>query len=222
MLCEYGLADEAAGNWIQLYEHICGVVAAAVTIATRMRLTEADCEKVRIGALLHDATKRKDVEKHGLLACSEVNRDTSLEFSMLRAGYSEEIICAAANTGRDDRRFDSRAERRRSISAKGITPAIVALADARTPGIPGADFVSLAHAQECYLSRKSDPESQDFFNNHWHSYYRAVEDYLRLQAPWLDLNISNKDIYQETIFPAVFGASVSRRTSELYAYDKAG
>jgi len=219
ILCEYGLADEAAGKWIQLYEHICGVAAAAVTIATRMRLTEADCEKVRIGALLHDATKRKDVEKHGLLACSEGHRDTSLEFSMLRAGYSEESICAAVNTGREDRRFESQTERHRSVSAKGIIPAIVALADARTPVIPGADFVSLARAQDYYLRRKPDLESQDFFSNHWPSYYRAVEYYLRRRSPWLDLNISNKDIYQETIFPAVFGASVSRRTCELYAYD---
>jgi HD-GYP domain-containing protein (c-di-GMP phosphodiesterase class II) len=58
VMCEFGLADESTASWMPLYEHVCGVTAAAMTIAGRMKLGEEDREHVRIAALLHDATKR--------------------------------------------------------------------------------------------------------------------------------------------------------------------
>ena len=219
ILCEFGLVGERAGEWAQLYEHICGVIAAAMTIANRMKLEASDREKVRIAALLHDATKRRDVEKYGLLASSEWNEDDVLEQSMRRAGYPQDIISAATNTGRGDRKFSRIADMRRRIRRRGVIAAIVSLSDARTPTTPGADFLSLVQARDSYLDRKTDPESQKFFTDYWYPYYLHVEQFLKEERPELDLAISNEDIYRETIFPDVFGSGPPENIRRRYAFE---
>jgi hypothetical protein len=219
ILCEFGLVGERAGEWAQLYEHICGVIAAAMTIANRMRLKANDREKVRIAALLHDATKRRDVEKYGLLANSEWNEDDALEQSMRRAGYPQDMISAATNTGRGDRRFSHISDMRRNIRRRGVIAAIVSLSDARTPTTPGAAFLSLGQARDSYLNRKTDPESQKFFTDCWYPYYHHVEQFLHEECPKLDLTFNNEDIYLETIFPDVFGSRPSEHIFGQYAFE---
>jgi len=211
----YGLTGEGSGNWTQLYEHTGGVVAAAVTIARRMRLSAADMEMTRAAAFLHDATKRQDVERNGELSSSLKNTDFSLERTMRRAGYSAGTIAAAMNTGRADRIFSSARARCQSIQDKGVVAAIVGLADTRSLG---ANFVTLDDALADYLGRKRDAESVEFFTRHWEPYYRAVEEYLIGQSPGLDLQMTVEDIYHETVFTDVFGPEPSRQLKERYAF----
>ena len=214
VLARYGLAGPGSEEWTRLYEHIGGVVAAALTIARRMELPCDEVEQVRVGALLHDATKRYDVERHGELASSAENTDLSLTTVMREAGYSETVIAAAMNTGRDGRAFSSVRDRCASIRQRGVVAAIVGLADARSVG---ADFVSIEEAQNDYLARKKDSESEDFFMHHWKPYYEAVEDYLTELSAGLELGFSAADIYQEAVFPEVFGSAPSERLRQLYS-----
>jgi hypothetical protein len=215
ILAKYRLTGPGSKDWVQVYEHMAGVVAAAVTIAVRMHLNSHDRESVREAALLHDATKREDVERHGALASSLKNTDRSLESSMREGGFSAEIIAAAMNTGRAERQFTSARARNESIHEKGVIAAITGLADTRSIG---ADFLSLDQTLQRYLERKRDPESQRFFTKDWLSYYRAVEDYLRTKASDLDLTLDSADIYQETVFPEVFGPSPSAAIRSRYVY----
>jgi hypothetical protein len=217
VLSSFRLTGEGSENWTQLYEHTGGVVAAAVTIARRMRLPVRDAEHIRSAALLHDATKRVDIERFQVLANSLEHTNHRLRQTMQEAGFSAVTISAAMNTGREDRKFNSAVSRWRSIRSKGVVPAVVGLADARTIG---AEFRSLESALEYYLGRKKDAESQEFFARHWVPYYRAVEDYLKEQCSGLDLRISSKDIYNETIFPEVFGSRPSRAIRERYRYSE--
>lgn len=202
----YGLTGDGSSAWTQLYEHIAGVTAAALTIANRMALPTRHIEAVRVGALLHDATKRRDIESYGTLASSHANTDRSLALTMRAAGYPQDVITAAMNTGRDDRIFSSGRERRASIEQKGVIGAIVGLADTRSSG---AHFVSLDQAQADYLARKKDAESVSFFTKYWRPYYEAVEDYLTENSPGLRLDISDEQVYNETVCPEVFGPGAS-------------
>jgi hypothetical protein len=215
ILSSFGLAGPGSEEWVQLYQHLGGVVAAAVTIAKRMSLSPLTTRKIRSAALLHDATKRRDVDRHGPLANSLTNEGSDLADAMRAAGYSEETIASAGNTGRDDRAFDSADARWQSIVDKGLVAAVVALADTRSLG---AEFCSLDQAQEQYLRKKEDQESQEFFTRHWRGYYEAVEVYLTSQAPSLDLDISNRQIYDETIFPEVFGVSATAADRLEYSF----
>jgi hypothetical protein len=215
ILAEYHLADAGSESWLHLYEHIAGVTAAALTIAKRMRLNAGDLEKVRAATLLHDATKRQDIERHGLLASSLENTNHSLAVSMVDAGFSADTIIATMNTGRADRQFSTASERTQSIREKGVIATITGLADARSLG---ASFLSLDDALQRYLARKKDPESQDFFTKHWLPYYQEAENYLRLKVPDLDLLLDSADIYRETVFPEVFGQSPSKAIRARYAY----
>lgn len=205
----------AGSGWVQVYEHTGCVVAAAMTIGKRMRLDAGTLAAVRSAALLHDATKRDDVERHGRLASSLENTDRRLAKIMRRAGYPETTIAAAMNTGRGDRKFSSAELRRQSIASKGVVAAIVGLADTRSIG---ADFCSLPKALASYLERKKDRESQEFFGAYWAPYYRDVAEYLIDQCPGLDLGITNEDVYNETIFPEVFGANPSPTLRQRYSF----
>jgi hypothetical protein len=217
ILGSFGLTGPGSQEWVQLYEHIGGVVAASVTIARRAGLSPSLLSKVRSASLLHDATKRRDVERYGPLANSAANVDHSLEDAMRAAGYSEDTITAAMNTSRAERIFPSQRDRLQNIIGKGIVAAIVALADARNIG---AHFCSLRQAQFHYLTSKHDPESQEFFTKHWRIYYETVEDYLQAQAPSLDLRISPEDIYNETVFTEVFGPRASEAVRKLYFFTR--
>lgn len=215
ILAFFHLTGDGSEKWVQLYEHIGTVVAAAITIGKRMGLGPDELAKVRAAALLHDATKREDVERHGKLANSIENTDHRLAEVMRHEGYQEDTIAATMNTGRQDRKFDSDEERRRRIAGKGVVAAIVGLADTRTIG---ADFRALPGALADYLNRKMDRESQDFFSGYWMPYYQGVEEYLTKQCPGLDLRITNEDIYNETIFPEVFGTRSSSAVTDRYRY----
>jgi hypothetical protein len=215
ILSAFQLTREGSAAWIQLYEHIGSVVAAALTIARRMRLPPKDVEHIRLAALLHDATKRVDIENFGLLANSLRNTNNKLRRTMRAADYPEETIVAVMNTGRSGRIFRSPEARLESIRAKGTVAAVVALADARTIG---AEFHSLETALEYYLDKKKDSESQDFFPRHWAPYYHAVESYLEKERPGLSLEITSENIYNETVFPEVFGPSPSRTLRMRYKY----
>jgi hypothetical protein len=218
ILASFRLTGDGSENWIQLYEHIGSVVAAAVTISKRLGLSADDLVNVRSAALLHDATKREDVERYGGFANSLGNTDYRLPEILRHAGYPEATITATMNTGRDDRKFDSAGERRRSIVGKGVVAAIVGLADTRTID---ADFRSLPEALADYLHKKKDRESQEFFSKYWAPYYQAVEEYLIEQCPGLDLQVTNQDIYRETIFPEVFGFKSSSAIIDRYRYSPA-
>jgi hypothetical protein len=215
ILSRYGLTGQGSENWTQLYEHIGGVVAATVTIAQRMRLDAGDIELARTAALLHDATKRRDVERHGVFASSAENADRSLEQVMRESGYSDPVITAAMNTGREDRVFDSDRSRWASIEQKGVVAAVVGLADTRRSS---AHFRSLEQAQTDYLARKRDSASREFFTKQWKPYYLAVEKYLIGKCPQLNLNITDEDIYTEAIFPEVFGPRSSQLVRRRYSF----
>lgn len=215
VLSAYRLTGAGASRWIPVYEHTCAVVAAAETIARRMRLDTAELRDIRTGALLHDATKRQDVERHGLLAGSLENTDTTLAQAMRQAGCTEPAILAALNTGRAGRVFASDAARRESIEAGGVVSTIVGLADALSIG---SRFVSLTEALGEYLERKRDPESQEFFTRHWAPYYQAAGEYLKERTPGLDLRISAEARYHETVFPAVFGICPPETVRRRYLF----
>jgi hypothetical protein len=218
ILASFGLTGQGSENWIQLYEHLGSVVAAAATIGKRMGCSADDLAQIRPAALLHDATKRDDIKRYGRFANSLENSEHRLAEIMRHARYPETVISAAMNTGREDRKFKSAEERRRSIAGKGVVATIVGLADARTIG---GDFRSLAGALANYRYRKTDRESQEFFSEHWIPYYRAVETYLTEQCPGLDLRITNEDIYNETVFPEVFGTRPSPAVLDRYRYSAA-
>jgi hypothetical protein len=211
----YRLTGHGSENWIQVYEHTGAVVAAAVTIGKRMRLAPGHLADIRAAALLHDASKRADVELHGPLANSLSNLDRGLEDELVGRGYPRRIALAAMNTGRADRTFGSEVSRRRSIWQKGLIAGVVGLADTRTIG---AHFCSLAEAQQEYLRTKLDAESVSFFTRHWLPYYLEVEKYLEAQVPGLALSITDQEIYEETVFPEVFGPNPSPGSRMRYAY----
>jgi hypothetical protein len=215
ILTFFHLTGDGSEKWQQLYEHIGTVVAAATTIGKRMGLGPDGLAKVKAAALLHDATKREDVEQHGKLASSLENVGHHLAEVMSHEGYPEDTIAATMNTGRQDRKFDSEKERQRSIAGKGVIAAIVGLADTRAIG---ADFRALPEALADYLNRKKDRESQDFFSRYWMPYYQGVEAYLTKKCPGLDLQITNEDIYNETIFLEVFGTRSSYAVTDRYRY----
>lgn len=215
ILASFNLTGQGSENWLHLYEHIGGVVAAALTIGKRMGLGANDLAKVRSAALLHDSTKREDVKRHGTLANSLWRTGYRLAKAMRKAGYPQDTIIAAMNTGREGRKFDSDESRRRSIKDKGVVAAIVGLADTLTIG---AEFRSLPGALEDYLSRKRDRESQEFFTKYWEPYYRAVESYLTEKSEDLELDMTNEDIYNETVFPEVFGPNPPSAVIDHYSY----
>ena len=167
-------------------------------------------------ALLHDAAERRDVERHGPLASSLANEGPELTAAMRAAGYPAGTICAAVNTGRQDRAFGDETARQQSITGKGIAAAVVALADARCVG---GQFCSLDEAQADYLARKTDAESQRYFRHRWRRYYDSVQAYLRAQAPWLRLDLTPADIYHATVLPEVFGLRSALADSERFALD---
>lgn len=209
------LTGYGSENWIQVYEHTGAVVAAAVTIGKRMRLARGELADIRAAALLHDGSKRADVERHGPLANSLSNLDRGLENELIRRGYPRRVALAVMNTGRADRIFGSEVARRRSIWQKGVVAGIVGLADTRTIG---AHFCSLAEAQQEYLRTKLDAESVSFFTRDWFPYYLEVEKYLKAQAPDLILGITDQETYEETVFPEVFGPEPSPGVRTRYAY----
>ena len=216
ILSRFGLTGPGSEDWVQVYEHLGGVVAAAVTIARRMRLDVAMRRTIRSAALLHDAAKRRDVERHGPLASSLANEGPELTTAMRAAGYPAGTIRAAVNTGRQDRVFSDETARRQSITGKGIAAAVVALADARCIG---GQFCSLDEAQADYLARKADAESQHYFRFHWRRYYDSVQAYLTAQAPWLRLDLTPADIYRDTVLPEVLGLRSTLADRERFALD---
>lgn len=209
----FGLIDaKTSRDWLPLHGHVAATTAAAVTIINRTLEANIDLDPrvVVTATLVHDVAKGREL-KHGALASSLEYTDHTAN-GIIRAVMQEEevaedtiekVLISAANTGRQDRAFDAEEARIASIKAKGIEAAIVGLADARTVHM---DFLSLEEAQEHYLERKRDAESQHFFTEQWPQYYRAVSAYLTNLAPRLNLdNIDTNTVYQETILPATQG-----------------
>ncbi len=225
----YGLnASDGEGvrPWANLYEHISGVTAAALTIGRRMQAAgvDIDLDVVRDAALLHDAPKPGEKARHGTLYNDISNIDHSLTAVLAAEGYLSgklaAVVTAAENTSRaalllpgtspsEQRYVSTPAERHTNLQSKPLEAIIVGLADARSFG---HHFATVDEARDSYLEnpRKQDPASQAFFRDVWGPYYTAAEEYLEACAPGLNLGaIDDELIFRETIMPEARG-TVSR------------
>jgi hypothetical protein len=179
---EFRLMDSFDSHaWLNVVEHNIFVAAASLTLANLLKRSRVHINTDRVirSAIVHDATKRIDVE-------DRKSRETELfDFAiakiLLRHGYDYGEVVSALNTGRSaDRFITDRRVRKDYIVSKPLEANIIGYADARCYG---SRIYSLAQAQVKNLEYKRRPDDSAFFTRYWLPYYRAVEQYLRSVAP---------------------------------------
>ncbi|MGC1177021.1 MAG: hypothetical protein WA843_03025, partial [Candidatus Saccharimonadales bacterium] len=173
------IGTEDSEGWLNVVEHNVFVAAAALTIG--QKLIEdgvvVDLNKLVRATIIHDATKRLDVER-GISRDDEV-ADRTLKDAARQYGYTIEDIAIAKNTGRlADRFIRDPSERLRTITNRSIEENIAGYADARTRGV---HLYNLDEAMQKSITTK--PASKKFLTENWRPYYGAVEYYLHTVAP---------------------------------------
>lgn len=199
---EFGMVDtEGSDEWLNVVEHNVFVAAAALTVGNRLAAqgVDVDTQKLTRAAIVHDASKRLDVERK--LKREDEVADRTFESVIAGFGYSEEEIATAKNTGRlPDRYLQDPVERARAIANRTIEENIVGYVDARTRG---SRIVGVAEAE--HQSVEAKPSSSDFFTDNWRPYYDAVEGYLQIIAPGFDPAEITDDAVFATIAQPVAG-----------------
>lgn len=194
---EFGLidADPESKDWHNVVEHCMVVAAGALTLGKQLRQAgvAVDLNTLVRSAIIHDASKRRDIERK--VSREDESTDTSFETTASRYGYSVEEIANAKNTGRlPDRYIKDPVERTRAIAEHSIEATIIGYVDARTRGLR---LVGLAKALRESIAAKAKDEA--FFINHWYPYYRTVEHYLKSLAPSFDPAMLNDQTVFETV-----------------------
>jgi hypothetical protein len=179
---EFRLMDSFDSHaWLNVVEHNIFVAAASLTLANLMRRSRVQINTGRVirSAIVHDATKRIDVE-------DRKSRETELfDFAiakiLLRHGYDYGEVISALNTGRSaDRFITDRRVRQDYIASKPLEANILGYVDARCYG---SRVYPLTQAQAKNLQSKRRPDDSEFFKRYWLPYYRAVERHLQGVAP---------------------------------------
>lgn len=190
-------------EWLNVVEHCIFTAAASLTLANDLTAAgvRVDKDTVVHAAIVHDATKRIDVEHHKSRESEPY--DTLLANELMLHGYSFEVILAALNTSRSaDRYISDPRIRMDHIRGKGVEAAVVGYCDAR---IRGSRMYSLQEAKAANLAAKTRPQDIKFFEHYWGAYYHAVESYLRHMAPGLELaSLTDQHIFS-TISGKVHG-----------------
>ena len=180
---EFGMVEvEGSDEWLNVVEHNVFVAAVALTIGEKLVAegVSVDLEKLVKSAIVHDASKRLDIERK--LSRTEEVTDKTFETVVKSFGYSDEEITAAKNTGRlPDRYIDDPVVRLRAIADHSIEANIVGYADARTRNV---HLLTLENAMNDSITSK--PKDEEFFTRHWRPYYDAVERYFQVLAPGFD------------------------------------
>lgn len=186
---------------------------------------------------LWDYLRNKGVSDDILMAAQNTGRtdrffgelDEYSDSAVKKALEDRESLARLLNVDRDIVDAMSPQERRRSsIEAKGRLAAVVAIADAlaaqfRFQGMSDASIDAMsAH----YLTYKKDPESVAFFSKDWPEYYKEVRKYLVSLVPPENQaalaadfeNLTQQDIYNETVLPNVLGETTKQRSEQQRAH----
>lgn len=195
-----GMIDaEGSDEYLNVVEHNIFVAAASLTVGRELadRGVAVDMELLTRAAIVHDASKRHDVEHR--VKREDEPYDRTFELVLREAGYVEEEIAAAKNTGRlPDRYIQDPVERMRAIAGHGIEANIIGYVDARTRG---SRIVSVEEAERQSVQAK--PQSAEFFTGNWRPYYDAVEGYFQAIAP----GFGPPEITDDVVFATVSQAT---------------
>lgn len=198
----FGMVDvEGSGDYLNVVEHNIFVAAASLTVGRELaeRGVAVDLGMLTRAAIVHDASKRLDVERKLSRESEAGAGDRTLEVILAGFDYTEGEITAAKNTGRlPDRYIQDPVERIRAIAGHTVEENIIGYVDARTRG---SRIVSIEEAERQSVQAK--PKSAEFFTDNWRPYYDAVEGYMRAIAPGFNPAEITDDAIYDTIVQSV-------------------
>lgn len=164
-----GLLGGGNRAWRNVPEHVLVVAAVASHLARLINSTgrEVNGEMVETAAILHDASKRRDVESG--VRYDEEQKRGRLRDLLGESGYSAELIKVATYTARVPEIYLSEEEQDKAIANRSLEQLIVAYADARVRNVL---VVSLGEARDG--NKKKNPKDAEFYDR-WYEFYQKVE-----------------------------------------------
>ncbi len=204
---KFGLVDaEGSEDWTNLIEHSAMVAAGSEQLAEQLSQAGAsvDIKTARRAGWVHDAAKRRDVADQ--IKREDEPKDGVLTYILAQYGYTSEEIAAARNTGRLEDRYiiasdeseaaqkEAAQKREAAIAKRTLEENIVGYIDARTRG---STFMTLDEARADSINAK--PKDEAFFNDYWHPYYQAVEQYFQKIAPGFNPDNLDQDMIFKTV-----------------------
>ncbi len=112
---------EGSEGWLNVVEHCTFVAAGALTVGRQLaeRGVQVNFSTLVRAAIVHDASKRMDVEQRMTREAEAV--DPTLDRVLSQFGYTPEEIAAAKNTGRQaDRYIQNPDERMAAIEGYSV------------------------------------------------------------------------------------------------------
>lgn len=193
ILRDAGLLGKENQDWRNIAEHslVVGALAGFLAGELRKQGLDIDPEMVESAAILHDATKRLDIEK-GIRYSTE-REQGELKYLLTKSGYTDEFIKISSYTGRVPEIYLEGEEQDREIDNITTEQLIVAYSDAK---IRNVNVVSLEDARDANKTKDSHDEN---FYDEWYFFYKKVES--RILEKMGD--IKPKDIDNERVSRAI-------------------
>jgi 5'-deoxynucleotidase YfbR-like HD superfamily hydrolase len=172
ILKEAGLLGKENENWRNVSEHSLVAGALAGFLARKLEDKDQDInvELVESAAILHDVSKRIDVES-GVRYDAEKKKGQLIKF-FKKFDYPQEFIEMVSYAGRVPEIFSEGEEQNKAIAQKPIEQLIIAYADAR---IRNVNVVSLQEARE---KNKEKVPKDKYFYDKWFDFYKKVESHI--------------------------------------------
>jgi len=168
-----GLLGKDNKDWRNVTEHLMVVSSLAGFLAEKLKTAgqDIDPELVESAAILHDVSKRIDIERD--VRYDTEKKEGRLTILLEQAGYSEQFIQTASYAGRvPEISIEDNEARSKAIDEIPLEQLIIAYSDARVRNV---NVVSLEEARD--KNKAKVPKDQKFYDK-WHRYYKEVEEYL--------------------------------------------
>lgn len=193
ILRDAGLLGKENQDWRNVAEHslVVGALAGLLAGELKKQGLDIDPEMVESAAILHDASKRLDIEK-GVRYSTEKEQG-ELNDLLTKSGYTDEFIKISSYAGRVPEIYLEGEEQDREIDKRTIQQLIVAYSDAK---IRNVNVVSLEDARDANKRKASHDEN---FYDKWYSFYKKVE--ARILGKMGD--IKSEDIDNERVSRAI-------------------
>ena len=169
VLKDAGLLGKENKDWRNVTEHVLVTSALAGFLARQLRDKGCDIDPqiIESAAVLHDASKRLDVEKK--VRYGTEKKEGALIDLLKKFGYSKEFIENCSYTARVPGIFLEDEKQDEAIRGKNLEYLVVAYSDAR---IRNVNVVSLEEARD--KNKQKAPKDSDFYDK-WYIFYKKVE-----------------------------------------------
>jgi len=169
VLKDAGLLGEGGQEWRNVAEHllVVGGMAGFLSKKIKEQGVDVDPELAEVAAILHDASKRLDVENK--VRYAQEKKKGALVDLLREHGYKEDFIEVCSYTARVPEIYLDEKDQNDQIDKKGWEQLILAYCDAR---VRNTEIVSLEDARD--KNKQKVPKDSDFYDQ-WYRFYKKVE-----------------------------------------------